>query len=755
MQARRRTRIFAVFLSLAMLFSLIGAVAAADPPDFTHPTTSQEAYEQLMALKSKYPEGMAWDNTKPYGTAGTLGSNYYTRAPFRIGNKRITCGVGCAGYGFELQDTLFHDLPAQVLSRGNFTYEDIRVGDHLRINGGTHSVIVLQVTPAGCVVTEANFNKSVHWGRVISKAEVMDADYVVTRWPAGFPVDDGSADEVKDENKGTAGSLTWEMTNSGILTIQGTGAMPNYSSANPAPWASLSYNTAVIADGITSIGDNAFYGSTTLNSITVPGTAQTIGISAFQNCINLISASIPDGVQAIGQEAFCGCAGLTVVDLPGSITKLGDGAFMSCNSLMRVIFANSTGGTLEVGDNLFMECRNLMVVVLPSNLPKISAGMFQSCTSLYGLCIPKTVTSIENLAFASTGIGRSNAARIYFEGSRDDWYMASAGGANLSSLGITKIGVPTTGNPTPNLDIAIANGEIIVNYPYVNPFDASDNMTTEDAPGEATPDPTPEISADPAETASPEPMPTPSESPEPVETDDPNPSPAPSESEEPAPSNTPDPVESASPAPTPTPTPSTPHYPYYPSYPSTPIVTPAPTPTPEPTPQPSVTKHFSDVPTDFWARDAIDFVTARGLFLGTSDDTFSPEAPMTRAMLMTVLARLDGIDTDGGNTWYAKGIDWAITRGISDGSNPSSNITREQIITMLWRYSGSPRTDAVFTGFTDIDHISDYASTAMQWAISAGVINGFGDGTLRPQNQVTRAEVAQILQNFITINYTN
>lgn len=127
---------------------------------------------------------------------------------------------------------------------------------------------------------------------------------------------------------------------------------------------------------------------------------------------------------------------------------------------------------------------------------------------------------------------------------------------------------------------------------------------------------------------------------------------------------------------------------------------------------------------------------------------------MTRAMLMTVLARLNGIDTDGGSTWYAKGMSWAIARGISDGSSPGSNITREQIITMLWRYSGSPRTDAVFTGFTDIGHISDYARTAMQWATSFGIINGFGDDTLRPQNQATRAEVAQILQNFITTKYT-
>ena len=95
---------------------------------------------------------------------------------------------------------------------------------------------------------------------------------------------------------------------------------------------------------------------------------------------------------------------------------------------------------------------------------------------------------------------------------------------------------------------------------------------------------------------------------------------------------------------------------------------------------------FTDISSQYWAVDAIDFVTARRLFVGTTEAAFTPEAPMTRAMLMVVLSRFDGVDTSGSETWYEKGMDWAVASGISDGSNPNGNITREQLITMLWRF---------------------------------------------------------------------
>lgn len=160
-------------------------------------------------------------------------------------------------------------------------------------------------------------------------------------------------------------------------------------------------------------------------------------------------------------------------------------------------------------------------------------------------------------------------------------------------------------------------------------------------------------------------------------------------------------------------------------------------------------KKFTDVPADNWAADAVSFSSARELFSGTSKDTFSPNTPMTRAMMMTILARFDGEDTSGGNSWYEKGMDWAVANSISDGRNPNSNITREQLAVMLWRYVGSPASNGGLDGFSDADSISAYAQEAMRWAVENKIINGFGNGRLGPQSEATRAQVAQMLKNFL------
>lgn len=151
-----------------------------------------------------------------------------------------------------------------------------------------------------------------------------------------------------------------------------------------------------------------------------------------------------------------------------------------------------------------------------------------------------------------------------------------------------------------------------------------------------------------------------------------------------------------------------------------------------------------------WAEDAIDFATAHELFSGTSGTTFTPDSPMTRAMLMTVLARFDGQDTTGGAVWYEKAMAWARENGISDGSNPDGSITREQLATMLWRYAGSPAGNGSAIGrFTDSGKVSSYAVEAMNWAVGTGLFGGMGDGTLAPQGSATRAQVATILMRFV------
>lgn len=159
-------------------------------------------------------------------------------------------------------------------------------------------------------------------------------------------------------------------------------------------------------------------------------------------------------------------------------------------------------------------------------------------------------------------------------------------------------------------------------------------------------------------------------------------------------------------------------------------------------------KAFSDAD-GHWAENAIAFVSAHRLFNGTGENTFNPQLPMTRAMLMTVLARLADVETESGSVWYERGMEWAMANGISDGSDPDGQITREQLATMLWRYAGTPDSSYVLDQ-SDAGDISSYAQTAMAWAMEVGIIKGYEDGNLHPTANATRAEVATMLMRFLS-----
>lgn len=163
------------------------------------------------------------------------------------------------------------------------------------------------------------------------------------------------------------------------------------------------------------------------------------------------------------------------------------------------------------------------------------------------------------------------------------------------------------------------------------------------------------------------------------------------------------------------------------------------------------TKTFSDTATH-WGSDAVTFVAARELFSGTSETRFSPDDNMTRGMLMTVLARYENVDTNGGSVWYEKGVAWAVAQGLSDGTNPTGQISREQLATIIYRYAQSKGIDTTAGGslerFPDAGSVSDWAREAMSWAVGNGIISGVGGVTLDPSGNATRAQVATILMRF-------
>lgn len=161
---------------------------------------------------------------------------------------------------------------------------------------------------------------------------------------------------------------------------------------------------------------------------------------------------------------------------------------------------------------------------------------------------------------------------------------------------------------------------------------------------------------------------------------------------------------------------------------------------------------FNDVSANDWFASAVDYVTGKGMMNGTAANTFSPKANTTRGMLMTVLARHAGEDTTGGSVWYEKGMNWAKANGVSDGTNPQVNITREQLAAMLYRYAQNKKYDVSgaksLDGYTDAQSVSSYAVPALQWANAAGVVNGKSGSKLDPKGYATRAEVAAMLMRF-------
>lgn len=157
---------------------------------------------------------------------------------------------------------------------------------------------------------------------------------------------------------------------------------------------------------------------------------------------------------------------------------------------------------------------------------------------------------------------------------------------------------------------------------------------------------------------------------------------------------------------------------------------------------------YTDVSPYAWYAEAVEYVTVQGLMNGVGEGKFAPSATVTRAMVWTVLARMDGENTEGGSTWYSKARTWAMENGVSDGANPEAAITREQLATMLYRYCGSPAVSGSLSGYADGSSVSDWAEDAMLWAIEQGLIEGVGDNKLAPAADTTRAQLAQILMRF-------
>ena len=193
-------------------------------------------------------------------------------------------------------------------------------------------------------------------------------------------------------------NLTWTLDADGTLTISGTGAMKNYDyDSNQSPvYKNSNVKKVVIEDGVTSIGESAFFYCSSLTSITIPDSVTSIGDYAFFNCSSLTSITIPDSVTSIGESAFYGCSSLTSITIPDGVTSIGNTAFSYCSSLTSITIPDSV---TSIGDYAFRNCSSLTSITIPNSVTSIGNNTFRLCKSLTIITIPDSVTSIGESAF--------------------------------------------------------------------------------------------------------------------------------------------------------------------------------------------------------------------------------------------------------------------------------------------------------------------------------------------------------------------
>ena len=310
-------------------------------------------------------------------------------------------------------DTFLWKKENVTLAAGNIEFKVCE--DHSRTQSWPEYNYVLAIAESGVYTIQIYFNPAT--GVVTADATKQDSCVIAS---------------------GTCGAqgdnLTWTLSCDSVLTISGTGAMADYE-WNGAPWYSNkeSIKSVIIENGVTSIGDCAFFGCSGLTSVTIPNSVTSIGEVAFRKCTSLTTVEIPNSVTSIGNSAFASCIGLTFINvtndnpnycsvdgvlfnkektvivqypsgkngnytIPNSVTSIGGSAFIGCTGLTSVTIPNSV---TSIGSGAFLYCRGLTSIEIPNGVTSIRESAFYECSSLTSIEIPNSVTSIGYAAFYS------------------------------------------------------------------------------------------------------------------------------------------------------------------------------------------------------------------------------------------------------------------------------------------------------------------------------------------------------------------
>ena len=560
--------------------------------------------------------------------------------------------------------------------------------------------------------------------------------------------------------EGDGSNLTWTLDSEGVLTISGSGDMHDYVYSSPWHENGNQIRSVLMENGVTGIGNFAFFECISLTSMTIPDSVTCIGNCAFKDCSSLASVTIPDSVASIGVYAFCGCTSLKSVTIPDSVTSIGDYAFGFCTSLTGIwvdggsshYFSDASGvlfnkdktvlaqcpgafsgsyvipdGVTSINDAAFVNCTSLTSVTIPDGVTNIGYEVFAGCTSLANMVLPNGVTRIGAEAFEwctsmknitipdgvmSIGydafLNCKSLTNVYFTGTEEAWNGITIDGGN-DALKNANIHYNYVSHTHSYKDIVTAPTCTAKGYTthtcacgdsYVDTY--TDALGHAWDSGKVTKEPTATETGIRTYTCT-----------------------------------------RCSETKTET-------------IPATGSV--------------DVTQMFTDVAKN-WAYPGIQYCVTHGIMGGMGDGTFAPTGTTTRAQIVQILYNLEGTPAVNGTTpftdltanWYKPAILWAYQNNVVAGKSPTTfapdqPVTREQIAVILTQYMfhvlkmERTWTPVDLSTFPDGANVSSWAKEAMQDAVALGLINGTkapnGVVYLDPQGSAARQQVATILMNF-------
>lgn len=451
-----------------------------------------------------------------------------------------------------------------------------------------------------------------------------------------------------------------------------------------------------IPNSVTGIGTGAFIGCTSLETLTLGSGVETIGNNAFQGCNLLTDFALPSGLKSIGDSAFNGCAALTKVDMPDSVTYLGAGAYQNCTGLTSATLSEKLS---EMNNSVFAGCTGLTTVTLPDLVNNIGNYLFQGCSKLASVYTGDYIQFVGSSNFD----GCSDSLTVYgYPGSYMEVYCETYD-INFAARSDAPASGAGIENITSSTGVDPETGEVCT----VITITLSDGRTQKFYLGN-------EVNS--IEDITSRPGFDPDGKPCTVVTI----------------TMTNGDVER--------------FYVYdgKDGEDGETVVTPI----------------FTDVPATAYYADAVAWAVANGITSGTDENTFSPDAPCTRAQVVTFLwramgspePRSAGTFTDvNASSYYAKAVRWALENGITSGTSattfdPNAVCTRAQVVTFLMRALDGRSYGSA--GFADVAASSYYAD-AVAWAVANGITDGTSATTFSPDTQCNRAQIVTFLYRAV------